>query len=219
MDRQGMEWLGKESIQRQKIATTGREKMKEIRVEISGRMPLLTNRFTDERQMSATSGTRSSIATDDKTPAEQAEESLYKSEEDGEPGIPGPNILRCLIDAGTYLKVGRSKVSTQKTSLVPAAVMLEEPFVPIQTESGWKVDTRPVRIPATGGRILRHRACFDDWRIAFTVILDEKIITEKLFRELVDIAGSHIGLGDFRPATKGPFGRFVVDHWSVKASS
>ena len=187
--------------------------MKEIQIEILGRTPLLTNRFTDQAQMDATSGSRSSIANDAKTPSEQAEESLYKSEENGEPGIPGPNILRCLIDAGKFLKQGRGKVTTQKTSLVPASVMLEEPFVILQTESGWKVDTRPVRIPATGGRILRHRACFDDWRLAFTVTLDETIITEKLFRELVGIAGSHIGLGDFRPDCKGPFGRFWVVNW------
>ena len=187
--------------------------MKTIQIEISGRTPLLCNRFTDQAQLDATSGVRSSIANDAKTSLEQADESLYKSEENGEPGIPGPNILRCMIDAGKFLKQGRGKVTTQKTSLVPASVMLEEPFVMLQTESGWKVDTRPVRIPATGGRILRHRACFDDWKLAFSVTLDETIITEKLFRELVDIAGSHIGLGDFRPDTKGPFGRFNVILW------
>jgi hypothetical protein len=35
----------------------------------------------------------------------------------------------------------------------------------------------------------------------------------KLFREIVDAAGKRIGLGDFRPATKGPFGKFVVTSW------
>ena len=92
--------------------------------------------------------------------------------------------------------------------------MIEEAFIHLQSEGGWKVDTRPVRIPATGGRILRHRACFDDWSLQISVTLDEAIITVRLFRELVDIAGSHIGLGDFRPDTKGPFGRFVVTLWN-----
>lgn len=38
-------------------------------------------------------------------------------------------------------------------------------------------------------------------------------ITVKLFSEIVDAAGSRIGIGDFRPACKGPFGRFVVTSW------
>jgi hypothetical protein len=32
-------------------------------------------------------------------------------------------------------------------------------------------------------------------------------------REIVDAAGKRVGLGDFRPACKGPFGKFVVVQW------
>ncbi len=42
------------------------------------------------------------------------------------------------------------------------------------------------------------------------------MITTKLFREIVDAAGKKIGLGDFRPDRKGPFGKFVVIHWKEK---
>jgi hypothetical protein len=35
----------------------------------------------------------------------------------------------------------------------------------------------------------------------------------KLFREVVDAAGKRIGLGDFRPDCKGPYGRFSVTRW------
>jgi len=31
----------------------------------------------------------------------------------------------------------------------------------------------------------------------------------------VDSAGKRVGLGDFRPARKGPFGKFRVDEWKV----
>lgn len=186
----------------------------EIEITITGTTPLLCCRFTDEAQMAATSGTRSSIANDSTSPREIAKKGLYLSEA-GVPGIPGPNLFRCLIDAGKFLKVGRSKVTTTKSSLVPAAITLHDLFIPLGAKENleWKVDTRPVRIPATGGRILRHRPCFDDWKLAFGITLTTTIIAPKLFRELVDIAGSHIGLGDFRPDTKGPFGRFVVAKW------
>ena len=37
--------------------------MKELTITIQGKTPLLLDRFTDEEQMAASSGTRSSIAT------------------------------------------------------------------------------------------------------------------------------------------------------------
>lgn len=42
------------------------------------------------------------------------------------------------------------------------------------------------------------------------------MITAGLFREIVDAAGKRIGLGDFRPACKGPFGKFVVTSWVIQ---
>ena len=150
---------------------------------------------------------------DSDAPTEQAEQALY-TDEDGASGIPQPNLLRAIIDAGKFHKLGRSKVTTQKSSIVPACVSIRELFIPIESESGWKVDTRPVRIPATGGRILRHRPCYDDWKLSFTVELDETVITLKMLRAIVDDAGSKIGLGDFRPDCKGPFGKFKVTAWA-----
>ena len=187
--------------------------MRDLQITIQGTTPLLCNRFTDPDQHKASGGSRSSIANDATPAVEEAEESLYKDEE-GNTGIPGPNVLRCFIDAGKFFKVGRSKVTTQKSSLVTAAAGINEIFLPILSKSDWKVDTRPVRIPATGGRILRHRACFDDWSLEMSLVLNEGIIAPKMFREIVDTAGTHIGLGDFRPDTKGPFGRFVVTAWN-----
>ena len=187
--------------------------MKTVNITIEGVSPLLVHRFTDAAQMAATSGTRASIATDSESPRDQAELSLYRSEE-GVIGIPQPNVFRCIIDAGKFFKAGRSKVTTQKSSLIPACVGIRELFLPLESEGGWKVDTRPVRIPATGGRILRHRPCYDDWRLGFTVDLDDSLIGLKLFREIVDAAGMRIGLGDFRPDTKGPFGKFKITKWA-----
>ena len=169
------------------------------------------NAFTDAAQMSATEGTRAATVGGKATPLEECEAALYQH--DGEIIMPQPNMLRCIMDAGKFFKAGRSKVTTQKSSLIPACVSIEELYVPVVSESGWKVDSRPVRIPATGGRILRHRPCFDDWELSFTAELDTEIIAPKLFREIVDTAGKRIGLGDFRPDCKGMYGKFKVTRW------
>ena len=188
--------------------------MKQLEVSIEGTTPLLCNRFHDAAQMAATESTRTSIVGNKGTPREIAESKLYIGH-DSHPMIPGPNLFRSIIDAGKFFKAGKSLVTTQKSSLIPACVSIEEIELPLGHKEPWTVDTRAVRIPSTGGRILAHRPCFHDWRLQFTAILDDGLISPKLFREIVDAAGSRIGLGDFRPACKGPFGKFVVTHWAV----
>ena len=96
-----------------------------------------------------------------------------------------------------------------------SCVDIEGAEIEIEHRQPWKVDTRAVRIPSTGGRILAHRPMFDDWKLSFEVVLDELILGPKLFRQVVDDAGKRIGLGDFRPATKGPYGRFHVTSWAL----
>ncbi len=186
-----------------------------IEIEISGTTPLICNRFTETQQMASSSGSRISMIGDKGSPREQADEKLYRSRGDGEVYIiPGPNLFRCIIDAGTFFKAGKSKVTTQKSSLIPACVSIIETEIPIIHSDPWEVDTRAVRIPSTGGRILCHRPMFHDWGLKFTVDLDSEMLASKLFREIIDAAGKRIGLGDFRPATKGPFGKFVVTNWA-----
>jgi hypothetical protein len=189
--------------------------METIEVTIEGTTPLLCNRFTDEAAMAATGGNRINAAAGDKgTPKEQAEKKLYRGVDDVLV-IPSPNLFRCIIDAGTFFKAGKSKVTTQKSSLIPACVSIPSVEVVIEHTDPWEVDTRAVRIPSTGGRILCHRPCFHDWRLTFEIELDTEFMQAKLLREIVDAAGKRIGLGDFRPSCKGPFGKFVVVKWSI----
>jgi hypothetical protein len=51
--------------------------------------------------------------------------------------------------------------------------------------------------------------------LEFTAEIDTSVVSEKLMREIIDAAGNRIGLGDFRPAKKGPYGRFRVDYWNA----
>ena len=187
------------------------------KITIEGITPLLCNMFTDAAQMKATNGNSVTTVGDKGTPQEQAEQKLYIGL-DGKPMIPQPNMLRCIIDAGTYFKAGKSKVTTQKTSLIPACVEIEGAEIPLKHKDPWAVDTRAVRIPSTGGRILCHRPCFHDWRLSFMLNLDTTILSGRMLRDIIDTAGKRIGLGDYRPACKGPFGRFVVVEWQEKTN-
>jgi hypothetical protein len=184
-----------------------------IFVRIVGVAPLILNRFTEKAAMAATSGVRgSSLAEDRGTPQEQADERLYRGL-DGAPVIPQPNLLRCIVDGGRFHKIGKKQVTTQSESMLFGCLDIEEAVIKIIHTQPWRVDTVPVVIPATKGRILVHRPCFDDWALEFELSLDTTILGPGLLRRIVDDAGKRVGLGAFRPARKGPFGRFRVDQW------
>lgn len=189
-----------------------------IEVTIEGTSPLLMNKFTDAAQQKASSGKSGTMVGDRGTPREQAQSKLYTNEA-GEVGIPQPNLLRCFIDAGKFFKAGRTKVTTQKSSILPGIIDIHGVHIPLDDlDEAWYPDTRPVRIPATGGRILAHRPCFPKWRLSFEIELDTDEMSAAFFRDIVDAAGRKIGLGDFRPDCKGPFGRFVVVSWETEST-
>ena len=189
------------------------EKVKNIECIIEGVTPLICNRFTDEAMMKATNGTTTSTVGNRGTPMEIAEKKLYIGH-GNVPMIPHPNLFRCIVDAGKFFKAGKSKVTTLKSSLIPACLSIEETEITIEHNEPWTIDTRAVRIPSTGGRISTHRPCFHDWKLSFHLELDDAVVSIQLLREILDVAGKRIGLGDFRPDCKGPFGKFVVSHWA-----
>lgn len=183
------------------------------KVMIEGLTPLLMNRFTEENEVAVSSGTRTSLRGEKGTPRDQAQKKIY-ADKDGAIYIPGSNIYACIIAAGQFHKAGKRQLTTQKTSLIPAGVMVSEVVCPLICD-GWEVDSRSVVIPSTGGRIMCHRPRVDKWKISFTLEIDDTVFSPSLVRAIVDDAGKKIGLGDFRPARKGPFGRFVVSEWKV----
>jgi hypothetical protein len=54
---------------------------------------------------------------------------------------------------------------------------------------------------------------FNDWALNLTLNLDTDFVDPKLMRQIVDDAGKRVGLGDFRPACKGPYGKYSVTRW------
>jgi hypothetical protein len=184
-----------------------------IAIEITSTSPLLVNKFTDAAAQAATSGMRGSSGGADRgTPREIAESKLYL-DSDGKFCIPQPNLLRCIVDGGSFHKIGKKQVTTKESSLVYACANIVGLSIPIEHKQPWSVDIRPVVIPATKGRILCPRPRFDDWALSFELVLMTDIIGPGLMRRIIDDAGTKIGLGDFRPARKGPFGRFNVTSW------
>ena len=184
-----------------------------IEVTIEGISPLLMNRFTEANEVQVSGGTAVTFKGDRGTPRDQAAPKCY-SDKDGMLYVPGPNIFAAIIAAGTFHKAGKSKLTTMKSSLIPAGLLVDDLVCPLGTKD-WEVDSRSVVIPSTGGRVMCHRPRVDRWSCKFTLDVDTAMFAPSLVRAVIDDAGKKIGLGDYRPARKGPFGRFVVKQWNV----
>ena len=187
-----------------------------ISIEITGVTPLICNRFSDEAAMASTNGDRGSSAGMDRgSPHEIAALPKLYLGTNGKPMIPSPNLLRSVIDGGSFTKIGKKQITTARSSMLYSCLTIEAAEIPASLhKQPWKVDTRPVRIPSTGGRILTHRPMFDDWSLSFEVDLDTSILNAKLLRQIVDDAGSgsagRLPPGDkrtVRPLLRRPLGR------------
>lgn len=179
---------------------------------IRGISPLLQHRFGEAAQQSGSSRTQ---LVEDLTPREAAERAVYRDEKGF--FFPGAAISRMLREAGSGHKMKGSRKSVKY--IVPAAVIVEQDTIPILNGDGrsrakdYEVDSRPVTIPATKGRIMRHRPRFDEWSADFSLIVDTEVLPDTLIHQLLAEGGSRIGIGDFRPEKGGPFGRFQITNW------
>lgn len=177
-----------------------------IKVKILGLTPLIVNRFHEEAAAEATLGIRGHK--ERPTPEEDAENRLYTN--GNGPFIPAENIRQSIIGAASRHKIGRRAATTD----VAAGVYVSPFELPLSGD--WHVDSRAIVIPATKGRILRHRPMFDEWGIDFDLQIDTDLISEKLIHAIVEDSGRLVGIGDFRPARKGPYGRFNITSWEKK---
>jgi len=174
--------------------------MKTVEATIQGISPLLMHRFSLEPIE----------ALEKRPPEEQAELAAYRDPE-GQLFIPAIAVQRALVGAATFSK-GKGRASLQKQVAAGVFVSPERLILNLQT---YIVDQRPVVIPATRGRIVRYRPRFDEWQVKFSIEYDEALLTGTQLRRVVDDAGSRVGLLDFRPERKGPFGRFIVTSWAA----
>jgi hypothetical protein len=174
--------------------------MKSINVGLKGISPILMHAYP----MVAIE------ALEKKSIEEQAEYSAYRIPGTKKLCVPGLCLQRALVAAAAYSK-GKGRASLQKQAA--ACLTVSPEYLDLGVDS-YSIDSRPVVIKATQGRILRHRPRLDSWQVSLVLEFDENLMTEANVRRIVDDAGSRVGVLDFRPERKGPFGRFMVTAWA-----
>jgi len=143
------------------------------------------------------------------TPEVEAETACYKTDK-GEIGFPAENIRCGLIRASSGWKVpGNKKLSL--SPIIAGDVSIAPSMISFGTKK-YEIDTRRVVIQRQG--ILRSRPKLPEWKLTFTVSWEGQYLGddfhETVLPELLERLGKTIGIGDYRPACKGPFGRFKI---------
>lgn len=188
--------------------------MKRFNVKIEGDTSLLQHRFGEDAEANSGKSTRR-VLIQDETPRQAAEKVCYRDAE-GRFYFPGAAIGRLLREAGGAHKQRGSRKSLKY--VVPAAVLVLHDAVIITNGDGkpakdFEVDSRPVVIPSTKGRVMRHRPRFDKWGASFDIRINETVLPPDVVHHLLTEGGEQIGIGDYRPEKGGPFGTFRVVKW------
>lgn len=182
--------------------------LKTVTIEIQGVTPLLIHRFSEDAEQA--NKTRR-VEVKQRDPRMEATKNAYIAT-DGTFYFSAFSIPNAMGNAGSSHKA----TGTRKTLryVVPSAIRMMSDRVTILNGKGpakdFEVDSRPVTIPATKGRIMRHRPRFDQWGAAFEMQINDDLLSVDMAHQLLNEAGLSIGIGDFRPEKRGPFGTFRV---------
>ena len=149
---------------------------------------------------------------------EEATSRLVKNEV-GEIGLPVSYPFGCLIHAGRKVqKQGRTNWTNAESSEIPTVLEIEEEFLVLTNGDGQPAPWKPLfSVPYNekGIPVPLVRPRFPNWEATFTLVLEDKEMSEKTCRRLVDVAGTKVGVGSWSPRRKGRFGRFRVKTWEI----
>lgn len=147
----------------------------------------------------------------------EQEAGLYWSDEMGV-YMPVDNLLRMFLDAAKKLKLGRQAVGIMPTAEYGVSLVFDghKNYKRITTEDKFRFRKA---VGVNGSKVMRTRPLIPSgWTAEILIELDSDLIDVEQFRDICEIAGLRIGLGDWRPGAPkvpGLFGRFIVSSFEL----
>lgn len=191
---------------------------KSYEVTVRGISPLLMNPMTMQQLMDI----HNKVSKPKKTDVdlkEVAGEKLYTNEK-GQIGMPMQNLYSAIVEAGRNVEFRpKKKVSTKDTTLVPVFLSFSEEFFPFTNGAKWVPDLRRGINPGnqmTKVPVAVIRPKFSEWEFKCNITVEhagDHGVSVETVQKLFEWAGKAVGLCDFRPTCRGPFGRFEVKDW------
>lgn len=151
-----------------------------------------------------------------KNPAKQydhkayAEKVAYRTKK-GELFIPARCMKASIVNASSWMKFGKKSA---KPIIAGSSRIEQEEIILLDGKNkpirDYEIDLRTVVIQQS--RIVRARPKINVWKAKFNIVYNSKLIGEpKIFLEVLEEAGTRIGLMDNRPQRYGEYGTFKVN--------
>lgn len=139
---------------------------------------------------------------------------------DGSLYLPTKNLARCLIVAGKAFPRPKGQGTLEKivagAITIPLSVGSGYVFRDPKTGkpcSNYRTDVQPARVSKSA--VMRARPHIESWAAEVEILLDTQAIGVQVFAQIMVYAGTRVGLGDYRPTSGGPYGRFRVAKFEV----
>jgi hypothetical protein len=171
--------------------------VKKIKVQIEGLRPYLQHRRASSQQeveqMNKIIKILQKNSFDLEASKQEAEMGAYKNGEGYY--IPAEQIQEALINAGARIQVKGQGKRTYKNYM--KSYVFVEPQEILLTPQEYQLDRRYVKVHGSG--INRNRPRFDNWKATFQLLITDDSLPLKDIKEILEIAGSRVGIGDYRP--------------------
>jgi hypothetical protein len=211
------------SVQDKVAASNGKVEVEQIfelprdlRFVLEGVTPLLMSNpalSMDPQASNRMTTTRKNIP----TPEEEARRQVYRLD-DGRLYVPATQVRGAIVGAAARFKE-KGRLSSLQNAVNAALSFEETEFVLRDGDGGfvtaYAIDTRYAKVQGKG--VMRSRPIIAlPWLLECHFELDEALIPARDLQPIIQAAGKRCGIGDFRPATKGWFGKFKLITMSVQ---
>jgi len=184
--------------------------MQEVKLKITGTSPLLMNNPASMKS----GGGGLSTKKKEYIPEEEAAPKRYLTSDGEHLCFPVAGFLGGIIQKACS---GRKINKRFASAVVPGALfqlneltVLLDPITnkPISADD-YDIDVRRAVVGKAG--VHRARPKVENWATELTLEFDDEFLDPQTILELVNLAGKIAGVGDFRPAKRGPFGRYSAE--------
>lgn len=190
--------------------------MQNIEVEIEGITPYMQHRFPESAVMGLLGSKDSKKKNEEKrTPREIAEEHSYKTQ-DGVYYVPPEQLIGAIKTVASDYKQQNSARKSLKLLIAgviqvvdDASLLYDDKAKPVKD---FEVDIMTA-VNHQKGRVAVCRPRFDKWRTRFQLLIDDSVVSAKTVHEMLEDAGRRSGIGSYRVARGGRFGKFHVTKW------
>jgi hypothetical protein len=177
-----------------------------VNLMIQGISDFLFHRWNDDAVAAKAAAAKGSKA----KKSDDVESYVYRHPSTKNLAIPGEYLRSSIIGAAKFRQDPRSPRKSAQ-DLFKAGVLSLTNMADTGNKQWDYLDRRRALVQRQGITRIRP-ALTSGWTVEFDLMVNvPEYINPNLLREVIDLAGRLVGIGDFRPT----FGRFVVASWSV----